>query len=555
MRLRVFIFMILSCWAADLLGADLRFKRVADEAARVVIVANSNDPESVELARFYADERMIPRANIVALDLPVGEEISWDQYTQQLLAPLQRWLIEEQWIEAIQMDLFDDIGRQKISTAGHRISYLVTCRGVPLKIRADPNLPTDAPRGASNNLRTNRAAVDSELTLINRSDTRRDGLIANPVFGKTELGLFDGDDVVRVSRLDGPTFPAARRLVTSALEAERNGLIGRAMVDLGGPHAKGDEWFEEAVKILLEHEWKPQIDRERSTLKLTDRADSLAIYLGWYAGNINGPFRPSNYEFAPGAIALHLHSYSAGSLRLQDGGGWTGPLVARGVAATVGNVYEPYMEFTHHPHRFIAALLAGATLGEAGFYAMPVLSWQSILVGDPLYRPMNVSYHEQLEKIDELPPRVAAYLALRNLDRPTNQEELITAEQIANASGAFRKFPNLALAWKAAQLEASTGEVSAAAARLGIAGFLSRVRADEWGLMAQIAVQLREWGDLSSAFKVWAVLLEQPVNDAARKAWLPEAIETARSDGQFSKLSDWERDLRELTPPDSAAKK
>ena len=70
------------------MGADLVFRPVADEAQRVVILTNSNDPESVELARFYSDQRNIPRGNIIALDLPLGEEISWSQYVSQLLTPL-----------------------------------------------------------------------------------------------------------------------------------------------------------------------------------------------------------------------------------------------------------------------------------------------------------------------------------------------------------------------------------------------------------------------------------------------------------------------------------
>lgn len=529
-------------------GAVPQFRVVPDEAERVVIVANSNDPDSVQLARFYADQRQIPRANIVALDLPLGEEINWEQYVTQLLTPLQRWLIEEKWIEAIEMDLFDDIGRRKLSTAGHRISYLVTCRGVPLKIRPDAELPADAPTGTSNKLRTNRAAVDSELTLINRSAPQRDGLVRNPVFGKSELGLFDGDSLVRVSRLDGPTFPAARRLVTSAIEAEQRGLIGRSVIDIGGPHAAGDEWFETAVKRLQEVDWKPQVHRDKGTLKVTDRADGVAVYLGWYAGQINGPFALPNYEFAPGAIALHLHSYSARSLRLQDGGGWTGPLVARGVAGTVGNVYEPYMEYTHHPHRFIGALLGGATLGEAAYFSMPALSWQGIVVGDPLYRPSTISFADQLQHLSELPSRQAAYVVLRHLEHRDNRE-VSTADLIARAAEAFRNFPNLALAWKTAELEASNGEKAAAVARLGIAGFLSRVRVDEWGLMAAIAQQLQEWDDQPGAFKVWSVLLDQPLSDAARKAWLPQAIEAARAAGRFSDLSSWERRLRELQPP------
>lgn len=359
--------------AALIVAAEVEFAPVEDEAARVVVVANSNDPESIELARYYADRRDIPRANIVSLDLPAGEEIDWHQYVARLHGPLVSWLIENDWMDAIEMDLFDEVGRRKLSTSDHRISYLVTCRGVPLKIRQTKELPDDAPTGTPDTLKPHHAAVDSELSLLNVSTPQRAAFLRNPLFGKTNLGLFGDDEVVRVSRLDGPIFPAARRLVESALEAEQRGLVGRALVDIGGPHEKGDEWFEQAVKFLAAADWQPQVDRDKKTLGMSGRADALAIYLGWYAGGINGPFAIPDYQFAPGAIALHLHSYSAKSLRLQNAGGWTGPLVARGVAGTVGNVYEPYMEFTHHPHMLIAALLAGATWGEAIYFSMPVL--------------------------------------------------------------------------------------------------------------------------------------------------------------------------------------
>jgi len=465
-------------------SGNATFPVMADEAQRVVILANENDPDSVELARFYADRREIPRANIVALDLPAGEQISWRQFIDRLYTPLQTWLIEEGWMDAIVMDLVDDVGRQKVSTASHRISYLVICRGVPLKIGTSKDIPPDAPEGLSNNLKTHRASVDSELSLINQSDVRRDGFERNPIFGKPAPDMFARDSVVRVARLDGPTYSMARRLVESALTAERQGLIGRAMVDIGGPHERGDEWFEEAAELLAGLGWAPQVDRERKTFPVTARADAVAIYLGWYSGNINGPFATPGYQFAPGAIALHLHSYSAGSLRLADDRGWTGPLVARGVAATVGNVFEPYMEFTHHPHMFIGSLMAGATLGEAAYFSMPVLSWQSVVVGDPLYRPTQTPAASQTENLEALPLRWASYLVARHLEvKLSDASTEISEEDHRMAREAFDNYPTLALAWQVARLKERSGDTAGGGAQLGLAGHLFPGRPEERGLV------------------------------------------------------------------------
>src|SRR5690606_8059735 len=81
-----------------------------------------------------------------------------------------------------------------------------------------------------------------------------------------------------------------------------------------------------------------------------------------------------------------LHSFSAAQLR-DASKNWSGPLLARGAAATLGNVYEPYLQMTHHFDLFQRRLMDGFTLAEAAYMSVPVLSWQNVVLGDPLYRP------------------------------------------------------------------------------------------------------------------------------------------------------------------------
>ncbi|MCC5024492.1 MAG: TIGR03790 family protein [Candidatus Synoicihabitans palmerolidicus] len=499
--------------------SPVRFEPVADEADRVVIVANVNNADSMELARFYSERRGIPGANIVALDLPAGEEIGWQEYVSRLQGPLQAWLIERGWLNAIEMDLHDEAGRRKISASGHRIAYLVTCRGVPLKIRQTDTIPSDALATTRDSFKTNRAAVDSEFSLLAQNETLRHGFVTNQIFKKSKPSMWDRDAVVRVSRLDGPTFPAARHLVDSAIEAEQRGLIGRAMVDIGGPHKLGDKWCEAAAKALTTAGWQPTVDRQRSVLGSTARADMVAIYLGWYAGSINGPFSLPGYEFAPGAIALHLHSFSTRTLRLASGGGgWTGPMVARGVAGTFGNVYEPYLEFTHQPQLLTEALLGGATLGEAAYYAMQVLSWQSLVVGDPLCRPMRVGLAEQWENRESLPKRLASYVALRHWNTVDGE---VSEELIQQAAEEMRAAPSLA--WRLAHWRMEARDPAGPRRELGLAAYLRSVRVDELGLRAEVAGQLSDWEDDATALKVWRVLLQQEMPLKVRLAWLQQA--------------------------------
>src|SRR2546422_4372969 len=91
----------------------------------------------------------------------------------------------------------------------------------------------------------------------------------------------------------------------------------------------------------------------------------------------------------PGAIAYHLHSFSAATIRSRTAH-WVGPLLDKGATATVGSVEEPYLGGTLDVPAFFGRLIAlGFSFGEAAYGAMNVLSWQTTVVGDPLYRPFG----------------------------------------------------------------------------------------------------------------------------------------------------------------------
>jgi hypothetical protein len=145
----------------------------------------------------------------------------------------------------------------------------------------------------------------------------------------------------------------------------------------------------------------------------------IAIYAGWYAGNADGPFSLPTVEFMPGAFAYHLHSYSAATLR-STSINWCGPLLARGATCTMGCVDEPSIQFTPNVEAFLARWTVGRfTFGEAAWAAQPVLSWQTTVVGDPLYRPFGkdqAQLHAELERTHN--PLIAwSYLRLVNVAR------------------------------------------------------------------------------------------------------------------------------------------
>jgi hypothetical protein len=127
-------------------------------------------------------------------------------------------------------------------------------------------------------------------------------------------------------------------------------------------------------------------DRFKETLPENYPMTDASVYYGWYEHSVNGPFLNPSFKFRPGAIAIHIHSFSAEQLT-NSNLNWSAALLARGAAATVGNVYEPFLQNSHHLEILHDRLIRGWTFAEASAAAIPVHSWQSVALGDPLYRP------------------------------------------------------------------------------------------------------------------------------------------------------------------------
>ena len=517
-----------------------------DLAARVVILANSREPESVQLAEFYAGQRGVPAGNIVALPMPDGESVTWREFIDQIYQPLQDELLRRGWLEGLTTKLLDRYGRRRLEITTHRISYLVVCRGVPLRIYHDPTLlPPELAARFPENFRTNQGAVDSELSLLAKSGYEITASIQNPLFGRD--GAVDPDMalVVKVARLDGPTLADARQLVLSALAAEQHGLLGRYYVDLKGPHADGDRWLEADRWLLDELGFDGETEDSGATFGAAARFDAPVFYFGWYAGELNGPFRREGFRFPSGAIALHIHSFSANTVRSATQA-WCGPLVARGVTATAGNVFEPYLGLTHHPDLLLRALALGRTFGDAIYYALPVLSWQGVALGDPLYRPFRVTLDEQLRNYTRLPANLAPYAIIRQARLLKKQGDAAGARAALQAGMATT--PHLALALALAHEALASGEPTAAVSALEFARVMKQHRPEDWPLAREIAALLAAHGARNSALLVYAALARSPApSREALREMLEAARQLADAAGDLSLSLEFARQLTGLS--------
>ncbi|HVU15584.1 MAG TPA: TIGR03790 family protein [Candidatus Didemnitutus sp.] len=517
-------------------GATTRLACAAsgDLADRIIILANSAQPDSVELARFYARERQVPLANIIVLPMSTGETITWPEFVATLWEPLQDELVKRDWLVGVTGKSRDSVGRREAVFSGHHLSYLVVCRGTPLRIQKDLSLIAEsATWKMPEAFRNNEGAVDSELSLLAAGNYEINGFVPNPLFQGKGADSLAGKLVIKVSRLDGPTDADARALVTSALTAERDGIAGRYYIDLRTGNSEGDDWLEKTAHELDDLGFEGDVEHTSRVFSTDDRFDAPLFYFGWYALNCVGPFMRENFRFPPGAIALHIHSNSAETLRSGDHN-WCGPFIARGVTATMGNVFEPYLEYTHRPDIFMRALARGATLGDAAYESLPVLSWQAVLVGDPLYRPFRAG------AAMHLPTDLQAYDWIRQACKLERAGKPDAADALL--SNAFSSLHHAALAVTRANLEFSRGYVAAGKTALESIADHSEFSAGEWPALREAARLLEKHDDVKGALALYEKWVHASAPDAAwRLSVFSDAIAAARKSGDETKAREFER--------------
>jgi uncharacterized protein (TIGR03790 family) len=397
--------------------------------ADVFVVYNKNVPASREVADHYAKLRGVPADNLVGLDLPDGEDISRADYDRRLAAPLRNALKDRKDRAKVLLTVYGvplRVGRSEPSADDmaelDKLNPLVEhyqakvkaldaeIKGLEAKAKDAPGLPErrnerEAVQQVLRPLESRRqfvghaeseAAVDSELSLLwwDHYELRRWQL--NLHYFQVPEKMREGKPpVLMVSRLDGPSVAVVKGLVDQAVEVEKKGLEGKAYFDARGipfdpktdtGHGYGgyDESLREAAKLLREAAKMDVVLDDKPELFAEGSCADCALYCGWY----------SLAKYVPcckpvrGAVAYHIASSEAVSLRDPKTRQWCKCLLEDGVAATLGPVAEPYTFGFPKPAEFFGYLVTGKyTLVECYWKTSLFTSWMTVLVGDPLYNP------------------------------------------------------------------------------------------------------------------------------------------------------------------------
>lgn len=388
------------------------------EPKDVFIVCNKDVKESREVADHYVAKRKVPAENVIDLSLPKGEDISREDYDAKLAGPLRDALKGKKDTCKVLLCVYGvplRVGGQKPSKDDlEQIDKLkpeldeAKKRVEDAKKEKKDEQVTAAQRTVD---RLNRqiarlrhdestAAVDSELMLLWWPKYELHRWQFNPLYWQvSDDERKKAERTLMTCRLDGPTVEIAKQLVDDAMTAEANGLKGKAYFDARGQkldvkspqqwtgYQGYDESFREAAQLMTKAGFDVTLD-DKDPVFPKDSCPDAALYAGWYS---HGTFVDS-FTFPTGAIAYHLASSEAVSLRKGDTKLWCPNLLKKGVAVTLGPVAEPYTVAFPKASEFFGFLATGKyTVVECYARTTVIASWMMTLVGDPLYNPFAKS--------------------------------------------------------------------------------------------------------------------------------------------------------------------
>src|ERR1035437_9130184 len=342
----------------------------AQDAHTVLLVVNDNSSLSKNIGDYSAGRRAVPQTNICHIRTTEDEEISRDIFNRQIAAPIAGFLRSGGLVD--------------------RVLYIVTTMGVPLKIKGTGNMDGDA------------AAVDSELTLL-YLDMKRGtphairGSIPNPFFGKKEpVFTHPQFPIYLVTRLAAYDFDGVKAIIDRSLEAANKGKF--VIDERDSFESSADEWLQSAAVYLP----KDRVVLDTSTKVLYGLSDVIG-YAGWGSNDKNRHQRFLGFHWLPGAIVTEFVSTNGRTFKKPPdswnlGTNWTPPAglfanspqtmtadyLLEGATGASGHTDEPYLIQTPRPELLLPAYYKGRNLAESYYLSIRSLSWQNIVVGDPL---------------------------------------------------------------------------------------------------------------------------------------------------------------------------
>jgi uncharacterized protein (TIGR03790 family) len=342
--------------------------RLAADPASTAVAVNRNSLTSRRIAAYYVEKRLIPAANVCVLETLDAETIARAQYATEIERPIAAC----------------------VAKARTAIRYIVLTQGIPLRIRGSIGQQGD------------NASVDSELAALRIPHTAT-GPLPNPMAARSSRENVAATPVLLVARLAGYSWEHVKRMIDDAVTASRVAQPnGRIVIDLASSDTErqGEDWLHNAALQFP----ATRVSYDASPRVLEGEANVIA-WASWGSNDKARKTRTAGFKWLPGSIVTEYVSTDARTFVSPPPdwkiGTWAdrrgrfagspqsmiADYLAEGATAATGHVDEPYLTATPRPDILLPDyLLRHRTLGEAFYRSICCLSWQSVLVGDPLTR-------------------------------------------------------------------------------------------------------------------------------------------------------------------------
>lgn len=392
----------------------------------LVVVFNRNVPESQSLAQRYAsaaDGRNVDPDYVVGLDVPDGPEISRAVYERDVRDALIAWLEAD-------------------PTRRDSVRYILLIKGIPHRILGEREFELSSTFSSVDNELTmlwwrDQYPVEGRLwSGPSYQDYYARGgfyLAEDDSFVPGAYPVVDASGTLYtldylVGRLDAYTYDEAHLMLDRALQVTKDVAQGigpvqsntgwvlldsspeRHMLDtmvdpvypwpVDSVKESGFERLMAANIAVLQDTGPIRIRRGDPGDFPAESFDSVLAYVSWGVNHVSGAYpsgpeyvlKDLEFEYVPGAAFISYESFNGYNMNGDDlsqrrGQGQIADFLRMGGTVAVGNAWEPFADavgdervildrYVHHGDIWI----------EAAYKGLRFLSWQQIVVGDPLCR-------------------------------------------------------------------------------------------------------------------------------------------------------------------------
>lgn len=326
------------------------------ESRRVLVVYNGRSALGRKLAKYYAQQRSIPTANILQINCAEDEDVSLEDFHREIEAPI----------------------KANLASNPNSVDFIVTFKGVPIRIL-----------GEGYSVDAWIAAGDLPIEPIERVTDAALRQAINPYFGSHEPFSSRKFGFHLVTRIDGYSFEDCMKLIDRSLMAkpEKGPFFfdeaANRRDEAYGPTQKG---LDLAAKLLRKKGMEAQL--ETSKVYVAPEVP-LAGYASWGSNDAEFDLRAyRQIRFKPGALCETFVSTSGRTFRPTQGGqSLIADLISNGVTGVKGYVSEPYTFALAKPQILFDCYTEGRNLAESFYAASQFLKWKDVVIGDPLCAP------------------------------------------------------------------------------------------------------------------------------------------------------------------------